>query len=113
MSITFTLQACPAGEEEELNLTNTNAADLLAIIYPQWDRDCCGEIPLPQVREIHARLMRMINVPSAAACLIKEPSQDGRLYEGGRSASYVQHRLEQFMHLTSLAQKHQTSIVFG
>jgi len=123
MSVTFSLKDTPYdkviteyGEDYvpkdgwlELNLCNTNAADLLVLLNRSKDaRNLYGEWRITELHDI-LQLLRKLN----SIEFEKETLVDGNLVVCGRDPEYASTRVGQMRKLVELAISKDTSIVFS
>lgn len=94
----------------ELNMANSNAADVLEKIAP-WADPYCGTWGEGELRRVQRATMLVLNRDPAS--LVKAPVQDGNFYECGRDMDYVTRRLTQMLTLVTVALQHGLSVSYG
>ena len=112
MSITFALSI--PGQYAPLNLANGNACALLAVagLAPSE----YGEVGMGEVGAVVARLLRVVNVPTARiGALTTEPpaASAHRWLEGVRDDDYVARRSRDLLDLFYAAQRCRCGVTWG
>ena len=101
----------------EINMSNSNAFDLQALIDPAVTPDYCGTWPQDKLQGIQRRLMILLNTDKKAAFLLESSTskEEGQctFHYCGRSNAYVTQRLAEFLSLVTVALQHKAEICFG
>lgn len=100
----------PAAPFIELNMANSNAADVLEKIAP-WADPYCGTWEESELRRVQRATMLVLNRDPAS--LVKESVQEGNFYECGRDMDYVTNRLTQMLTLVTVALQHGFRVSYG
>ena len=93
----------------ELNLCNTNAADLIELIAPGHDH-YCGEWNQNQISYIQKNAMKLLNDPTK---YISEAFTERNIHFCGRNMEYTVDRITKILELLKLAVMHNKSICYG
>ena len=109
MSITFRLET--DGHFEPINLTNSNAAALLALAgLPTTPY---GEIPHEQLEAAITKLLRAMNSDPARAKAVTSVTEGPRWSEGARTDEYLQRRAGEMMAVLVLARTYGCGVTWG
>ena len=109
MSITFELEI--DGHSEALNLSNGNAAALLALAgLPSAPY---GEIPHERLEAAVTKLLRALNSDPARAKAVTSVTEGRRWSEGARTDEYLQRRAGEMMAMLVLARTHGCGVTWG
>lgn len=133
MTVTFqmqdtpTVRVCPFPEQDpdfwvdepaapffDVNVSNHNAAALLALIDPDDLGDCAvdfiaGKWPVSSLPSIIRNCMRIACKPELG---VEASYQDGNIFNCGRGEDYVSTRVGQIMDLCRLAQENNKPVTF-
>jgi hypothetical protein len=102
----------------EINLANSNARDILELLYPKATEELFGKWGKQELTEVLDAIART-RASTAATAALTEPTfvslgDKGAMFvECGRSLRYVQDRLDQLHRLCTLAQQHGYPVCFG
>lgn len=112
------IESRPVAPFVRLNLSNSNAYDMLAKLDPAVSPDSYGEWNQEKLRAIQRRLMLLLNTDRKDA-LVKDSFVSGgsdgcgiTMYESGRSDEYVTRRLREFQQLVAAALQHEFDVTF-
>ena len=109
MSITFKLEI--DGHSEALNVSNGNAAALLALaglLSAPY-----GEIPYEQLESAITKLLRAMNSDPARAKAVTSVTEGPRWSEGARTDEYLQRRAGEMMAVLVLARTYRCGVTWG
>jgi len=109
VSITFKLEI--DGHSEALNVSNGNAAALLALaglLSAPY-----GEIPYEQLEGAITKLLRAMNSDPARAKAVTSVTESPRWSEGARTDEYLQRRAGEMMAMLVLARTHGCGVIWG
>ena len=109
MSIKFKLEI--DGHSEALNVSNGNAAALLALaglLSAPY-----GEIPYEQLEAAITKLLRAMNSPPARAKAATSVAEGPRWSEGARTDEYLQRRAGELMAVLVLARTYGCGVTWG
>lgn len=103
------LEERPVEPFTEINMANSNAADLLGLLggYDYTG----GEWDLSELPKVQKRLMVLLN--KSPEKFVAEDYIEGNFVCVGRDMDYVTRRLEDMLRLVVVAIKHQFPVVFG
>lgn len=109
MSITFKLEI--DGHSEALNISNGNAAALLALAgLPSAPY---GEIPHERLEAAITKLLRAMNSSPARAKAVTSVTEAPRWSEGARTDEYLQGRAGEMMAVLVLARTYGCGVTWG
>ncbi len=109
MSITFKLEI--EGHSEALNVSNGNAAALLALAgLPSAPY---GEIPHKQLETVITKLLRALNSEPARAQAMTSVAEGPRWSEGDRTDEYLKRRVGDLMAVLVFARTHGCGVTWG
>lgn len=109
MSITFKIEV--EGYSESLNVSNCNAAALLALAgLPSAPY---GEIPHERLEAAITKLLRALNSEPARAEALTSATEGPRWSEGARTDEYLQRRAGEMMAMLVLARTHGCGVTWG
>lgn len=109
MSITFKLEV--EGYSESLNVSNCNAAALLALAgLPSAPY---GEIPHERLEAAITKLLRALNSEPARAESLTSATEGPRWSEGARTEKYLQRRAGEMMAVLVLARTYGCGVTWG
>lgn len=93
----------------EINLSNDNAADIMAMIDPELD-PFMGVWPVSALGPVRSQLVKLLTSQGKSQ-LVKPDQWHARdWFEQGRDMNYVVERLVQFIDLVSLAMANQMEV---
>jgi hypothetical protein len=109
VSITFQLEI--EGYSESLNVSNCNAAALLALAgLPSAPY---GEIPHERLEAAITKLLRALNSEPARAEAVTSVTEGPRWSEGARTDEYLQRRAGEMMAVLVLARTYGCGVTWG
>ena len=109
MSITFKIEV--EGYSESLNVSNCNAAALLALAgLPSAPY---GEIPHERLKAAITKLLRALNSEPARAEALTSATEGPRWSEGARTDEYLQRRAGEMMAVLVLARTYGCGVTWG
>ena len=109
MSITFKIEV--EGYSESLNVSNCNAAALLALAgLPSAPY---GEIPQERLEAAITKLLRALNSEPARAEALTSATEGPRWSEGARTDEYLQRRAGEMMAVLVLARTYGCGVTWG
>ena len=109
MSITFKLEI--EGHSEAINVSNGNAATLLALAgLPSAPY---GEIPHERLETAITKLLRALNSEPARAEAVTSVTEGPRWSEGARTDEYLKRRAGEMMAMLVLARTHGCGVTWG
>ena len=109
MSITFKLEI--EGHSEAINVSNGNAAALLALAgLPSAPY---GEIPHERLETAITKLLRALNSEPARAEAVTSVTEGPRWSEGARTDEYLKRRLAEMMALLVFARTSGCGVTWG
>lgn len=109
MSITFRLET--DGHFEPINLTNSNAAALLALAgLPTTPY---GEIPHEHLDVVIPRLLRVANSESCRGKALTTAIEAPRWSEGARTDNYLYGRTCDLLDMLASARRHGCGVIWG
>jgi hypothetical protein len=109
VSITFKLEI--DGHSEALNVSNANAAALLAIAGLQ--SASYGEIPHERLEAAITKLLRALNSDFARAPAVSSVTEGPRWSEGARTDQYLKRRAGEMMAVLVLARTYGCGVTWG
>lgn len=109
MSITFKLEI--DGHSEALNVSNGNAAALLALAgLPSAPY---GEIPHDRLETVITKLLRALNSEPARVQAVALINEDPRWSEGARTDEYLKLRVGEVVAMLVLARRNGSGVIWG
>lgn len=102
----------PASPFVEINMANSNAAAILAVIDPGADYTG-GRWELEKLHAVFKRTMKALNRDDTVSSLILADTQVGNLFECGRDMDYVTRRLTDMANLLRIAIQHKMPVNYG
>ena len=109
MSITFKLEI--DGHSEALNVSNGNAAALLALAgLPSAPY---GEIPHERLEAVITKLLRALNSEPARAQAVTSGAEGPRWSEGECTDEYLKRRIGEMMAMLVFARTHGCGVTWG
>jgi len=104
---------CPTSVSNlpELNMSNLNALDLLALINV-GPVQSCGEWSAGALNQVHKNLMALMNTPKGERFEV-EPIQEGNFFMGGRSKQYVDHRFNALLNIVVVAKQRGSEVFWA
>ena len=109
MSITFKLEI--EGHSEALNVSNGNAAALLALaglLSAPY-----GEIPYEQLEAAITKLLRAMNSDPARAKTVTSVTEGPRWSEGARTDEYLKRRVGELTRILVYAKRQRCGVTWG
>lgn len=106
----------PVAPFSELNLSNSNAAAILAVVAPHLDfsdGDLCGRWEGDELDRVISATTKALNKRSMVSSLVVPDSQEGRIVTFGRTQEYVERRLSDLLDLLVAARRHNYYVSFG
>ena len=102
----------PVAPFTELNMANSNAVAILAVIDPGADYTG-GRWEGEKLERVFKRTMKALNRGATVSSLTLPARQEGNFYEGGRDVEYVTRRLTEMAELLRVAIQHRMAVNYG
>ncbi len=106
------LETRPVAPFTEVNMANSNAVAILAVIDPGADYTG-GRWEGEKLEAVFKRTMKALNRGDTVASLTLPAAQEGRFYECGRDVDYVTRRLTDMAELVRVAIQHKFPVNYG
>lgn len=102
----------PVAPFVEINMANSNAAAIMAVIDPAGDASC-GRWEGEKLQAVFQRTMKALNREGTVASLTEPDRQEGRMFYCGRDEDYVTRRLTDMATLLRVAIQHNMAVSYG
>lgn len=100
----------PVAPFTEVNMTNANAAALLALLG-QYTEDLCGEWAGAKLDSVHRKVMILLNTTPER--FMEDHYVQGNFISSGRDMDYVTRRLTDMLHLLTVAKRYGFRVSYG
>lgn len=97
----------------EVNMSNENFRDFMAVLLPGRDMDYCGTLSFDDCARLYRNAFTVLNRDNLAKSMIEPEVRDGNMIYCGRDKEYVDRRLHSLITLCMVARAHRFEVVYG